>query len=194
MARPFDEEPCAMHRWRRLQAFISTLAGQKRQVARQKVSIDDRPRRNRRHHGYTAPRCGICGGSVLVSRPRQRSGDRFRMAWSDESRDSDPLGLRHSSLPTLPGGHPSRRDAALKPVDLRGQPMEVRELPRAAREEPMYLRKEQARLWGAPTLREERPTGLRTAATGTQPEETGLGRAVSAAPLPPWIVARSAHG
>jgi len=72
--------------------------------------------------------------------------------------------------------------------------MEVRELPRAAREEPMYLRKEQARLWGAPTLREERPTGLRTAATGTQPEETGLGRAVSAAPLPPWIVARSAHG
>jgi hypothetical protein len=116
------------------------------------------------------------------------------MAWSDESRDSDPLGLRHSSLPTLPGGHPSRRDAALKPVDLRGQPMEVRELPRAAREEPMYLRKEQARLRGAPTRWEERPTGLRTAATGTQPEETGLGRAVSAAPLPPWIVARSAHG
>jgi hypothetical protein len=116
------------------------------------------------------------------------------MAWSDESRDSDPLGLRHSSLPTLPGDHPSRRDAALKPVDLRGQPMEVRELPRAAQEEPMYLRKEQARLRGAPTRREERPTGLRTAATGTQPEETGLGRAVSAAPLPPWIVARSAHG
>ena len=123
------------------------------------------------------------------------------MAWSDESRDSDPLGLRHSSLPTLPGGHPSRRDAALKPVDLRGQPMEVRELPRAAREEPVYLRKERARLWkeqawlrGEPTRWRERPMGLRTAATGPQPEETGLGRAVSAAPLPPWIVARSAHG
>ena len=184
-----------MHRWRRLQAFISTLAGQKRQVARQKVSIDDRPRGNRRHHGYTAPPCWICGGFVLVSRPRRRSGDRVRLVWSDESRDSDPLALRHSSLPTLPGDHPSRRDAALKPVDLRGQPMEVRGLPRAAREEPMYLRKEQARLRGAPTRWEERPTGLRTAATGpSQPEETGLGRGGSAAPLPPWIVARSAHG
>ena len=116
------------------------------------------------------------------------------MAWSEESRDSDPLGLRHSSLPTLPGVHPSRRDAALQPVDLQGQPMEVRELPRAAREQPTYLRKEQARLRGAPTRSEERPTGLRTAATGPQPEETGLGRGVSAAPLPPWIVARSAHG
>lgn len=109
------------------------------------------------------------------------------MVWSDESRDSDPLAFRHSSLPTLPGGRPSRRDAALKPVDLRGQPMEVRELPRAAREEPLYLRKEQARLRGAPTRWEERPTELRTAATG-------LGRGISAAPMPPWIVARSAHG
>ena len=115
------------------------------------------------------------------------------MAWSDESRDSDPLGLRHSSLPTLPGGHPSRRDAALEPVDLQGQPMEVRELPRAAREEPVHLRKEQARLRGAPTRWEERPTGLRTAATGPRPEETGLARGMSAAPLPPWIVPRSAH-
>jgi hypothetical protein len=42
-ARHFDEEPRSMHRWRRLQAFISTPAGQKRQVARQKVSIDDAP-------------------------------------------------------------------------------------------------------------------------------------------------------
>src|SRR5882724_6936395 len=100
------------------------------------------------------------------------------MAWSDER--SDPLALRHSSLPTLPAGHPSRRDAALKPVDLRGQPMEVRELPRAAREEPMYWPKG--------------PTGLRTATGPPQPEETGLGRRVSAAPLPPWIDARSAHG
>ena len=116
------------------------------------------------------------------------------MLWSDQSRDSDPLAWRHSSLPTLPGGHPSRRDAALKPVDLQGQPMEVRELPRAAREELMYLRKEQARLRGAPTRWGERPTGLRTAATGPQQEQTGLGRWVSAAPLPPWIVARSAHG
>ncbi len=106
------------------------------------------------------------------------------MVWSDERRD--PLALR-SSLPTLPGGHPSRRDAALKAVDLQGQPMVVRKLPRAAREEPMHLRKEQARLRGAPTRWGERPAGLRTAATG-------LGRVVPAAPLPPWIVARSAHG
>jgi len=181
-----------MHRWRRLQAFIATPAGQKRQPARQKVSIDDRPRRNRRHHGYTAPPRGICGGSVLVSRPQRRSGDRVRLVWSDESRHRDPLALRHSSLPTLPGGHPSRRDAALKPVDLRGQPMEVRALPRAAREEPMDLRKEQTRLRGAPTRWEQRPTGLRTAATG--PPQPGLGRGVPAAPLPRWIVARSAHG
>ena len=115
------------------------------------------------------------------------------MVWSDQRRDSGPLALRHSSLPTLPGGHPSRRDAALKPVDLQGQPMEVRELPRAAREAPMHVRKEQARLRGAPTRWEERPTGLRTAATGPHPEETGLERTVSAAPWPPWIVARSAH-
>jgi hypothetical protein len=109
------------------------------------------------------------------------------MVWSDESRDSDRLALRHSPLPTLPGAHPSRRDAALKPVDLQGQPMEVRE-------EPMYLRKEQARLRAAPTRWEERPMGLRTAATGPHPEETGLERRVSPVPLPPWIVARSAHG
>ena len=114
------------------------------------------------------------------------------MVWSDERRDR--LALRYSSLPILPDGHPSRRDAALKPVDLQGQPMEVRELPRAAREEPMYLPKEQARLRGAPTRWEERPTGLRTAATGPHLEETRLGRGMSAAPLPPWIVARSAHG
>src|SRR5260370_19009024 len=112
------------------------------------------------------------------------------MVWSDESRDSDPLALRRSSLPTLPGGHPSRRDAALKPVDLQGQPMEVRELPRAAREEPMHLRKEQARLRGAPTRAEGRPAGWRTAATGPQPEETGLGRGGAAAPVPPLDVAR----
>ena len=116
------------------------------------------------------------------------------MVWSDERRGSDPLALRHSPLPTLPGAHPSRRDAALKPVDPQGQPMEVRELPRAVREEPMHLREEQAWLRGEPTRWQEQPMGLRTAATGTQPEETGLGRAVSAAPLPPWIVARSAHG
>jgi hypothetical protein len=100
------------------------------------------------------------------------------MVWSDERRD--PLSLRHSSLPILPGGHPSPRDAAVKPVDLQGQPMEVR--------------KEQARLRGAPTRWEERPTGLRTAATAPHPEQTRLGRGMSAAPLPPWIVARSAHG
>jgi hypothetical protein len=90
--------------------------------------------------------------------------------------------LRHSPLATLPGGHPSRRDVALKAVDLEGQPMEVRELPRAARKEPIHLRKEQARLRGAPPRREERPTGLRTAAAGPQREETGLGRGMPAAP------------
>jgi hypothetical protein len=102
------------------------------------------------------------------------------MVRSDQRRDSGPLALWHSSLPILPGAHPWRRDAALKPVDLQGQPMEVPG-------EPMHLRKEQARLRGAPTRWEERPTGLRTAATG-------LGREVSAAPLPPWIVPRPAHG
>jgi hypothetical protein len=100
------------------------------------------------------------------------------MVWSDERRD--PLALRHSPLSILPGGQPSRRDAAVKPVDLQEQPMEVP--------------KEQARLRGAPTRWEERPTGLRTAATGPHLEETRLGRGMSAAPLPPWIVARSAHG
>src|ERR1700682_2493775 len=112
------------------------------------------------------------------------------MLWRDQRRDSDPLALRHSSLPTLPGVHPSRRDAALQPVDLQGQPMEVRELPRAAREAPMHAREEQARLRGAPTRREERPAGLRTAAAGPQPKETGLGPGMPSAPLPPWSVAR----
>src|SRR5260370_19532797 len=97
------------------------------------------------------------------------------MVWSDESRDSDPLALRHSSLPTLAGGHPSRRDAALKPVDLQGQPMEVRELPRAAREEPIHLRKEQARLRGAPTRGGGRPTGVRTGAGPPPPEAAVVG-------------------
>src|SRR5450755_4321790 len=165
-----------MRRWWRLQAFISTLAGQKRQVARQKVRIDDRPRHNRRHRGYKAAPCGNCGGSALVSCPRNRAGDCFRMVWSDESRDSDHPAPRHSPLLTLKGVYSSRRDAALKPADLRGQPMEVRELPRAVREEP----KEQASLRGEPTRWQEQPMGMRTAATGPRPEETGLGRAASA--------------
>ena len=121
------------------------------------------------------------------------------MVWSDESRDSDHPAPRHSPLLTLKKVYSSRRDAALKPADLQGQPMEVREPPRAVREEPVYLRKERARLrkeqaWlrGEPTRWQERPMGLRTAATG--PEETGLGREASAMPLPPWIAARSAHG
>lgn len=151
-------------RWWRLQAFISTLAGQKRQVARQKVRIDDRPRHNRRHHEYTAPPGGNLGC------PRKRAGDCFRMVWSDESRDSDHPAPRHSPLLTLKGVYSSRRDAALKPADLRGQPMEVREPPRAVREEPVYLRKERARLHGEPTRWQEQPMGLRTAATGPRPE------------------------
>ncbi len=130
-----------------------------------------------------------------------RAGDYFRMVWSDESRDSDHPAPRHSPLLTLKGVYSSRRDAALKPADLRGQPMEVWEPPRAVREEPVYLRKERARLrkeqaWlrGEPTRWQERPMGLRTAATGPRPEETGLGREASAMPLPPWIAERSAHG
>jgi len=112
------------------------------------------------------------------------------MVRSNETGESDPLAPRHGSLPTLKGGHPSRRDAALKPVDLQGQPM--REPPRAVREEPVHLRKERERLRGEPTWWQEQPTGLRTA-TGTRPEETGLERGPSAAPSPPWIAARSAH-
>jgi hypothetical protein len=74
---------------------------------------------------------------------------------SNETRDSDPLAPRNSSLPTLKGGYPSRRDAALKPVDLQGQPMEVREPPRAVPEPPVHLRKERARLRGEPVRWQE---------------------------------------
>ena len=75
-------------------------------------------------------------------------------------------------------------------MDLLGRPVEVREPPRAVLEEPVHLRKERARLRGEPARWQEQ----RTAATGPRPEETGLGRGVPAAPLPRWIVARSAHG
>ena len=83
----------------------------------------------------------------------------------------------------MKGGYPSRRDAALKPVDLQGQSTEVREPPRAVREEPLHLRKERARLRGEP---KELPTGLRTAAEGLRPvvtgppEKTGLRRGSAA--------------
>ncbi len=110
------------------------------------------------------------------------------MVRGDETGDSDPPLPRRSSLPTLKGVHPSRRDAALMPVDLQGQPMEVREPPRAVREEPIHSRKERARLRGEPR-RQEQPTGWRT---GPRPEQTGLRRAASPVPLPPWIAARSA--
>src|SRR5882762_10407921 len=113
------------------------------------------------------------------------------MVRSNETRDSDPPAPRHSPLPTLKGVHPSRRDAALKPVDLQGQPMEVREPPRAVREEPVHLRKERARLRGEPVRWQEQPTGLGTAATGPRPEGTGLGRGASASP--PWNATRYAH-
>src|SRR5882672_8247246 len=100
------------------------------------------------------------------------------MGRSNETRDSDPLAPPHTSLPTLKGVYPSRRETALKPVDLLGRPVEVREPPRAVLEEPVHLRKERARLRGEPTRWQERPTGLWTA---------------SAAPSPPWIAARCAH-
>ncbi len=162
-------------------------------MTRQKVSIDHRPSSNRRRHGCTAPPCRNCGASFLVSGPRRRAGDRFRMVRGDEGRDSDLPAPRHSSLPILREVHPSRRDAALKPVDLQGQPMQMREPLGAVRKEPRHLRKEPALLREAPTRQRERPTGLRTAATGPRPEETGLGRGASAARSPPWIAARSVH-
>ena len=69
----------------------------------------------------------------------------------------------------MKGERLSRRDAALKPVDLRGPPMEVREPPRAVREQPVDLRKERAQ----PVRWQEEPMGLGTAATGPRPEATG---------------------
>jgi hypothetical protein len=118
----------------------------------------------------------------------------------DENRDSNSPAPRRSSLPTLMVGRPSRHDAASKPVDLQLQPMEVREPSRAGRDEPIdlrreqaQLRKERARLRGEPPRWWEQATGLRTAATGSQPDETGLGREVSAAPSSLWDAARSAH-
>ena len=60
------------------------------------------------------------------------------MVRRDDTGDSNPPPApRHGSLPTLKGVHPSRRDAALKPLDPHGQPMEVREPRRAVRAEPM---------------------------------------------------------
>jgi hypothetical protein len=115
------------------------------------------------------------------------------MVCSDETKCSDPPAPRHSSLPTLEGGHPARRCAALKSVDLPGQPTEVREPPGAVREEPVHLREEWARLRGEPMRRQEQPTGLRAAATGPPPEETGLVQRASAVPSPGWIAARYAH-
>jgi hypothetical protein len=89
----------------------------------------------------------------------------FEWCAATRPRDSDPLAPSHTSLPTLKGVYPSRRETALEPVDLQGRPVEVREPPRAVLEEPVNLRKERA----------------------------GLARSASAAPLPPWIVARSTH-
>src|SRR5258708_5455639 len=114
------------------------------------------------------------------------------MVRGDETGDSDPPLPRRSSLPALKGVHPSRRDAALMPVDLQGQPMEMREPPRAVREEPIHSRKERARLRGEPQWQAQ-PTGGRAGGrTGAPPEPTGLRRAASPVPSPPWIAARSA--
>lgn len=106
------------------------------------------------------------------------------MVRSNKTRD--PPAQHHSAMLTLKGVHPSRRDAALKPVDLQGQPTEAREPPRTARQEPIHLRKERARLRGVSTR-------WRTAARGPQPEETELGPGASAAPPLPWNDAGSVH-
>jgi hypothetical protein len=143
--------------------------------AGRKVSIDHRPRSNRRRHRYTAPPCGNGGGTLPASRSRKRAGGRLRAVRSDETRNSDPPPAHHSSLRIAKRGHPSRRDAALKPVGLQGQPME-------AREEPIQLRGEPRRWQGEPPRLQEQPTGLRTAATGPRPKETGLGRGAWAVP------------
>jgi hypothetical protein len=68
------------------------------------------------------------------------------MVRSDSTGDRDPAAPRNSSLPTLKGGDPSRRDTASKPPDLQGQPMAGREPCRAVRAAPMRLRKERMRL------------------------------------------------
>jgi hypothetical protein len=89
----------------------------------------------------------------------KRSGDGFRMVWSDESRDSDPLALRQFAA-DFAGGSPlaSRRGVEA------GQPAGAADGGAGAAEdgaeEPMYLRKEQARLRRAPTRSEERPPRL----------------------------------
>src|SRR5216684_4949328 len=166
-----------MHRLRRrLQAFIFTFAGQKRQVTRQKFSIDHPPSSNRRRHRYTAPHAGMAADPFWYN-VLESAGDRLRRVRSNETRDSDPPAPRNSPLPTLKGERPSRRDAALKPVDLQGQPMELREPPRAVRQQPVDLRKERARLRGEPVRWREEPTGL--------------GRGTSAPP--PWNAKRYAH-
>jgi hypothetical protein len=129
-------------------------------VTRQKVSIDHRPRSNRRPRRHMAPPSGSFGPSCLVSGSRKRVGDLLRGVRSKEIGNSDSFAAHHSLLPTLPGGHPSPRDAALKPVDPQGQPMEVRE-------DPVHLLKEQVPLRGELTARcQEHPTGMGTAATG----------------------------
>ena len=121
------------------------------------------------------------------------------MVSSDESRDSDHPAPRHSPLLSLKKVYSSRRDAALKPVDLQGQPMEVREPPRAVRqqpvhlrEEPVRLREERARLRGEPWRWQEQGQLRELRATGLRPEQRGLGSGASAAP-PPWIAPRSDH-
>jgi hypothetical protein len=81
---------------------MDALAGQKRPVARQKISIDHRPNSNRRRHRYTARLTGNSGGSVVASGPPGRAAAPFE--------DDRPL-------PVLKG-HFSRRDVALKPVEL----------------------------------------------------------------------------
>jgi hypothetical protein len=142
------------------------------------------------------------------------------MVRSDSTGDRDPAAPRNSSLPTLKGGDPSRRDTASKPLDLQGQPMEGREPGRAVRAAPMRLRKERVplreegvwlqeerarlrkgrvrlrkgrvRLRGEPRRWQEPPTALRRATMGPRLEETGSGRRASAATLR-WVAARCAY-
>ena len=105
-------------------------------MARHSVSIERCPSSNRRRRLRTAPPCRNYDASFLVS----CAGDHFLP--SDGSRDGDPPAPRHSSLPTSEGVQPSRRDAVLRPVDLRILLMAVREPPGATRAVLLHVRKE----------------------------------------------------
>jgi len=151
-----------------IRGWLKTSAGTRFNIAL-------RPNSNRRRLGYTVPPFGNCGGSHLESCPRWCAGAPL---WYDRW------------LPSVKVARSSRRDVALKPVDLQEQSMEIRE---------MNLGKERARLrWERAWLRGwPMPWRRRSAAAWTvmarQPAETGLEWGTSAAPQLPVIGWGSAY-